>query len=48
MHSAKVVLPEPAWPSKTIFFTCEVSNSGMAICFRDEEIVGFEFNGESQ
>jgi len=25
-----VVLPEPAWPSKTIFFTCEVSNSAMA------------------
>jgi hypothetical protein len=33
MHSARVVLPEPACPSKTIFFTCEVSNSGIAIKF---------------
>jgi len=39
MHSAKVVLPEPACPSKTIFFTCEVSNSGIAIKFRIEEKV---------
>jgi hypothetical protein len=27
MHSASVVLPEPACPSKAIFFTWVVSNS---------------------
>src|SRR4051812_33174540 len=43
MHSANVVLPEPAWPSKTILFTCEVSNSGMAKNFKSDENMLFKF-----
>jgi hypothetical protein len=38
MHSAKLVLPAPAWPSKTIFFTCDVSKSAMANYFKFEII----------
>jgi hypothetical protein len=37
MHSANEVLPQPAWPSKTTFFTCEVSNSAIANNFKNEE-----------
>src|SRR4026208_1220911 len=48
MHSANVVLPEPAWPSKTIFSTCEVSNSGIKSGLGIKDKLVFEFNGESQ